>query len=100
MLTARLQDRELSCRVDGEVGERIGHGVQMAGLAGKVEQIVLSLDQMSDRVRIPDIADVDAHLVPDTVNVEEVPAVARNQAVDDRHPGTQLAASGAQGWTR
>ena len=57
------------------------HRVQVAGLPGQVEQIVLALHQIVHAVLVAHIGDVDPHPVLDAGDVEQVAAVFRDQAV-------------------
>jgi hypothetical protein len=56
-----FQDEQLGTAVDVEIHKRILHRVEMACLAGEVEQIVLTLDQVSHAEFIPNVRNVDAN---------------------------------------
>ena len=59
VLAHRLQDPELAAAVDLEVGEGIGHRVDVADLAGEVEEHVLAAHQVLHAVAAH-VRDVDA----------------------------------------
>ena len=56
---------------------------------GEIEQDVLARDQVLHSVGVPHVRDI--HLEPglDPVDVEEVPAVVRNERVDEEHLGPE-----------
>ena len=56
---ACFQDEELGPAIDVEIHKRIFHGVEVACLAGEVEQIVLALDQVSDAEFISNVSDIE-----------------------------------------
>jgi hypothetical protein len=58
---AGFQDEQLGPAVDVEIQKRILHRVEMACLAGEVEQIVLTLDQVSHAEFIPNVRNVDVN---------------------------------------
>jgi hypothetical protein len=86
---ARFENVELRRRIDVQIGERIGHRVEMARLPGEIEKEIPPLHQPRHRVRVANVGDIDRDLVPDIVNVEGVASIFRDQAVDERHPGAQ-----------
>ena len=90
MFPTRFQDEQLGSAIDVEIHKRIFHGVEMACLAGEVEQIVLTLDQVSHAEFIPNVRNVDANPAFISLQVEEVSPVFGDKAVYDRHPGTQI----------
>jgi hypothetical protein len=61
VVPTRFQDEQLGPAIDVEIHKRIFHGVEMACLAGKVEQIVLTLNQVSHAEFIPNVSNVDAN---------------------------------------
>ena len=69
--------------VDAQVVDRSLHGLQVADLPRKVEDVVLSQDQILHGMGVPDIRDVDVDLVLNSVDVEEVSAVGRDHGIDD-----------------
>ena len=71
-LAARLENRQLAAAVDVEIGVRIPHAVDVAHLAGEVEDDLAIAHQMVHRAFLADVGDVDADAVGDAVDVEEV----------------------------
>ena len=69
--------------VDAQVVDRSLHGLQVADLPRKVEDVVLSQDQILHGMGVPDIRDVDVDLVLNSVDVEEVSAVGRDHGIYD-----------------
>ena len=90
VMTARLEQRQLAAAVDVEIGVRVAHAVDVADLAGEVENHVAALHQVIHRARLPHIGDVDRHLVFNAGDVEQVAAVLGNQRVDEQHVGAEL----------
>src|SRR5678815_3695659 len=43
---AGFENRKLSVAINLEIGHRVSHRIEMTGLAGKVEKIILSLDEV------------------------------------------------------
>ena len=90
LMTARLEDGELAAAVDLEIGERVGHRVEVARLPREVEQVVLALNQVLQAVLVADVGDVHADLVLDPRDVVEVAAVLGDQRVDENDAATRL----------
>jgi hypothetical protein len=86
VVAARLQDRELAARVDLEVVVGVGHRVQVARLAGEVEEDVLALHEVAKRVDVPHVRDVHRHAVLEPRDVGEVAAVLGDQGVHEQDP--------------
>ena len=78
---ARFQNVELRRGIDIQIGHRIGHGIEMAGLAREIKKEPAALDQRGHRSGIANIGQIDNHAVADVVNVKRVAAVFRNQTV-------------------
>ena len=95
VLAHRLQDPELAAAVDLEVGEGVGHGVDVAHLAGEVEQHLLPADQVLHGVA-PHVGDVDPDLVLVAGEVEEVAAVVGQQAVHGQDVGAEVGEGAAE----
>jgi len=93
---ARFQDEQLGPAIDVEIHKRIFHGVEVACLAGEVEQIVLTLDQVSHAEFIPYIGNVDADPAFIPLQIKEVSPILGDQAVYNRYPGTQLGQGSGQ----
>ena len=94
-LAHRLEHPELARAVDLEVGDGVGHGVDVAHLAGQVEEHLLAADQVLHPVPAH-VGDVDADLVLVAVEVEEVAPVVGQQAVDRRHPRPEVGEGAAE----
>jgi hypothetical protein len=86
---ARLEQRQLAAAVDLEVGVRVEHAVDVADLAGEVEDHLAIAHQVVHRRLLPDVGDVDADLRLDAVDVEEVPAVVVDEGVDQQDVGAE-----------
>jgi hypothetical protein len=77
--TACLEDRQLAAAVDLEVGVWVLHAVDVADLAGEVEDDLLIAHQVIHRAGLTHIGDVDADAVFYAGDVEQVAAVFRDQ---------------------
>ena len=93
---ARLEDRQLAAAVDLEIRVRILHAVDVADLAGEIEDDVLIAHQVIHGALLPHVGDVDAQPVLDAADVEQVAAVVGDQRVDDRARGRRARRAGAQ----
>jgi hypothetical protein len=89
VIAACLEQRQLGAAVDVEVVVRVAHAVDVADLAGEVEDHLAIAYQVVHRRVLPDVGDVDADLRLDAVDVEEVPAVVVDQRVDQQHIGAE-----------
>jgi len=83
----RFENKQLGPAIDIEIYERIFHGIEMACLAGEVEQIVMTLDQVSHAEFIPNVGNVDSNPALIVFEIKEVSSVLRDEAVYDRHSG-------------
>ena len=90
LVPARLQDRELAARVDLEVRIRVGHRVEVARLAGEVEEDVLVANEEAEAVLVAHIGDVHRQPILDAGDVVEQAPVRRDERVDDRDSCVQL----------
>ena len=95
--SAGLQDLQLRRRVNVQIGQRVGHRIQVAGLAGEIEEKFPVLDQPGHRFRIADICKVDRNAIANVLDVERVSPVFRNQAVDQRDFGPKANQAARQG---
>ena len=93
---AGFEQGELRQAIDLEIGHRVVHRIEMAGLAGEVEKIVAAPEQLAHPGRVADIGDLYPHPVGDLGDVETVAAVIRQQAVDQDHPAAQCRELGGQ----
>ncbi len=75
---AGLQDLQLRRRVNVQIGQRVSHRIEMAGLAGEIEKKLAVLDQSGHRFRIADICKVDRNAIANVLDVEKVSPVFRN----------------------
>ncbi len=89
IVPARLQDEQLGSGVYLEVGIRILHGIDMAGLTGKIKEVILALDQKFHRMLVAHIREIDFHTLLDGLYVEKVPSIFGNKAVYKRYIGTE-----------
>ena len=97
MQSARFQDLQLRGRVNIQIGQRIYHGIEMTGLTSEIEKKLSFLDERGHGCGVTNIGPIDSHAVANTVNIKEIAAVLRNQAVDQDDPGAQLDQSPRQG---
>jgi hypothetical protein len=58
---------------DLEIFIRVLHRIEMTGLSGEVEEIILFLHELLYAVFVAHVGDVDVHLVFDFGNVEQAP---------------------------
>src|SRR5262249_29958127 len=84
VFAACLENGELGRSIDLKIGVRILHGIHVARLTGQIEEVVLSLHQVAHTVFVANVRDVDADTISDVVNIKEIAAVFRNQAVNER----------------
>ena len=87
---AGFEDGELRGAVDVEIGARILHRVEVAGLAGEVEDEVLALHEILQAVLVAHVGDVHAHAAGEAVDVEKIAAVFRDEAVHEQHVGAEV----------
>ena len=90
VVAARLEQRQLAAAVDLEIRVRIPHAVDVAHLAGEVEDDVAVAHEVVHRALLADVGDVDADAIGDAVDVEQVAAVVGDQRVDEQHVGAEL----------
>ena len=62
VVAARLEQRQLAAAVDVEVRVRILHAVDVADLAGQVENHFAVAHQVVHGAGLPHVGDVDSHL--------------------------------------
>ena len=89
-LAATLQDAELGGAIDLQIRQRGSHRIHVARLTGKVEQVVLPLQQISQAMGISDVGDVDPDTVPDPFDIEEGSAVVRDKAINQHDGGSHF----------
>ena len=63
---------------------RVAHAVDVADLAGQIEDHVLPAHQIVHRRLLADVGDVDAQPVFEAADVEQIAAVVVDQRVDDQ----------------
>ena len=100
VLPARLEQGELAAAVDLEIGVRIPHAVDVAHLAGQVEDHLARPYQVGHRRALPDIRDVDAQPILDAVDVEEIATVVVDERIDDQDVGAEIDERHARDWIR
>ncbi len=81
-LAAGFEDGQLRAAIDFQVGLRIAHAIEVAGLPGEVEKVVLPGHEVVDAVGIAHVGDVDLHPAAQVLDVEGVAAVFGDEAVD------------------
>ena len=89
-MAAGLEQGELAAAVDVEIGVRIAHAVDVADLAGEVEDHLAVAHQVVHRARLAHVGDVDAQPIGDAVDVEEVAAVVGDERVDQQDVGAEV----------
>jgi hypothetical protein len=89
-MPARLEQRQLAAAVDLEIGVRIAHAVDVADLAGEIEDHLAALHEVIHRARLAHVGDVDGDPVLDAGDVEQVAAVVGNQRVDEQDVGAKI----------
>ncbi len=83
VLAAGLEHRELRAAVDVEVRIWVAHAVDVADLAGEVEDNFPVLHQCVQRRLVAHVGDVDAHAVFQPRDVEPVSAIVGVKRIDD-----------------
>ncbi len=86
---AGLQQVQLGFGIDRQVGEGIGHRVEMAGLADQIEDDVAITNEVGQNVPVPEVGQVDRNPVGNPIQIEPVAAVLGYQAVDNQDVGAQ-----------
>ena len=76
-LAARLENRQLTAAIDFEIRVRISHAVDVAHLAGEIEDDLAVAHEVIHRAFLTDIRDVDPHSIGDAIDVEKVGARIR-----------------------
>ena len=97
VVAAGLQHRELAGGVDRQIGEGVAHRVDVTDLSGEVKEVALPANEVLEADRVAHVGDVDAHPIPDAVDVEEVAARAGEQRIDQRHPRAECDEAAGQG---
>ena len=87
VVPARFEQGKLAAAVYLQVGERVGHRVEVADLPSEVEDIVLVLHQEVHGGLGAYVGDVDAHAVLNARDVEGVAAVLGDKRIDQQHLG-------------
>ncbi len=85
LTAARFQQRQWGERIQGEVGEGVGHAVFVRNLPCEIEDHVLPRDDVFHQRAVAQITDHDAHGGLDTRDVRAVAAMAGNQGIHNRH---------------
>ena len=68
----------------------------MAGLASKIEETIVPLNQVAHAVLVSHVGDIDPHPVFDAGDVEQVTAVFGDEAVHQGHAGAEVQQSPRQ----
>src|SRR6185437_15361209 len=90
LVTTGFEHRQLCAAVDLEIGERIEHAVDVAHLAGEVENDLAIADQDLHGRSVSYVRNVHAHPVGDAMEVEQIAAVLGNHGVDEEHVRSEL----------
>ena len=90
VLAARLEHGELRPAVHLQVLLREAHGVDVAGLPGQAEEVVLPANELSHPLFVARVRQLDGDLITDVRDIEQPPAVLGHQAVDEEHLGLEL----------
>jgi len=78
-----LHERERAVAIDLEILDGIAHGIHVVHLACEVKDQILTLDEMIHGELVSHIAEIDAQLVINRLDIEEVAALARQHVVHD-----------------
>ena len=70
--------------------QRIPHAVDVADLAGQIEDDRAIAHEEIHRGLLTDVGDVDADAIGDAVDVEQIAAVVGDQRVDEEHIRAKL----------
>ena len=90
VLAAGFENRQLAAAVDLEVRVRVLHAVDVAHLAGEVEDHIAPLHEIAHRRGLPHVGDVDAQARFEAGDVREVAAVVGNERVDEQDVGAEV----------
>ena len=89
VFSAGFEHRELRTAVDFEIRVRIAHAVDVAHLAGEVEDhLAIPHEHVHDAL-VAHIGVVHPYRVFDAIDVERIAAVVGNQRVDDQDVGAR-----------
>src|SRR5260221_14691472 len=77
-LATCLKQRNLRLAIDLQIDDRLLDTVQMAHLAREIEDVVFSLDEVSDPIRISHVGDVDANASACAIEIERIASVFCN----------------------
>jgi hypothetical protein len=69
--------------IDVQIRQRIGHRIKVAGLPGQVKEEAASFDQGGHGMHVPNICKINSNPVADVVNIEEIAAILRDQAINE-----------------
>ncbi len=86
---AQFEELQLRRAIDREVVLGRGHRIEVAGLAGEVEQEILAGEQLAQRRPIADIGNVDPHPLLYVGDVGKIPAGFGDHAVEEQHLGAE-----------
>jgi hypothetical protein len=86
---AGLEDGKLRLAIDLEVRHRVPHRIEMAGLAGEVEEVIFPLHERAEAVGVADVGDVDLEPVADALDVVTIPAVIGQKAIHHGNVGAE-----------
>jgi hypothetical protein len=89
VFAACFEDGKLGAAIDVEIGDGVVHGVEVARLAGKVEEVVLILDEVAHAMFVADIGDVDTDGGIEAMDIEEVAAVFRDETINEEDIGAE-----------
>jgi len=78
IVAAGFKDGQLGMRVDLQVSVGVLHRVNVAGLTGEIEEIILPLNEVAHRIPVAHVRDVDAHLILHRLDIPQVAAVLRH----------------------
>src|ERR671925_740164 len=85
---ARLQQRQLGTAIDLEIGLGIVHRVDVARLAGQVEENVLAPQPPDQLIDVADVEHIDLDLTLDPLEVGRRPSVGGYERVEEGQPAT------------
>ncbi len=85
-----LQQVELNPAIELQVGHRVGHRVQVAGLAGQVEHHLLPRQDAFEQRRVAEVPRLEVQPMRDPLDVVAQPPLIGPQRIDERHHRAQV----------
>jgi hypothetical protein len=96
VLVACFKNQQLGSAIDVGIHKGIFHRIKIVGLPVKIEQAILTLDQLSRAEFVTNVGNVDANQAFIAFQIEEGTPVLRDKAGYDRHTGPDVDRSSGQ----